>query len=300
MSRTYVTVAIPYVNAEPHLGYAYELVQADVYARSRRLAGDDVRFLGGTDDHALKNVLAAEAAGVPTDTFVDSNAQRFAALAAPLAVSFDDFLRTSADPRHRPAVERLWRACAANGDLYQRSYEGEYCLGCERYYDRSELVAGSGSELCCPEHRTPVERIAETNWFFRLSRYEDHLSQLITSGELAIHPQPFRDEVLSFLAGGLEDISVSRPATEPAAGVFRCPTTRPRSSTCGSTPSPTISVRSSSATRKALPTDAGGCRPTAVCTSSARESCVSTPCTGRRFSPRPTSRRRPASKFIRT
>ena len=136
MSTTYVTVAIPYVNAEPHLGYAYELVQADVYARARRLAGDDVRFLGGTDDHALKNVLAAEAADVPTDVFVDANAQRFAALGGPLGVSFDDFLRTSADPRHRPAVERLWRACAANGDLYRRTYEGEYCVGCERFYDR--------------------------------------------------------------------------------------------------------------------------------------------------------------------
>ncbi len=146
--RTYVTVAIPYVNAEPHLGYAYELVQADVYARARRLAGDDVRFLGGTDDHALKNVLAAEAAGVPTDVFVDANAQRFAALGGPLDVSFDDFLRTSADPRHRPAVERLWRACAANGDLYQRTYEGEYCVGCERFYDRSELVAGSDERSC--------------------------------------------------------------------------------------------------------------------------------------------------------
>ena len=212
MSTTYVTVAIPYVNAEPHLGYAYELVQADVYARARRLAGDDVRFLGGTDDHALKNVLAAEAAGVPTGEFVDANAQRFAALGGPLGVSFDDFLRTSADPRHRPAVERLWRACAANGDLYRRSYEGEYCVGCERFYDRTELVKGIDDVPRCPEHLTPVEPVAETNWFFRLSRYEDHLHRLISSGELEIHPQTFRDEVLSFIGGGLEDISVSRPA----------------------------------------------------------------------------------------
>ena len=208
---TYVTVAIPYVNAEPHLGYAYELVQADIYSRARRLAGDQVRFLGGTDDHALKNVLAAEAAGLPTDVFVDANAERFAALGRPLGVAFDDFLRTSADPRHRPAVERLWRACAANGDLYQRTYDGEYCVGCERFYDRAELVTDDGVARC-PEHLLPVERVAETNWFFRLSRYRDHLHRLISSGELTIHPQPFRDEVLSFLAGGLEDISVSRPA----------------------------------------------------------------------------------------
>ena len=208
---TYVTVAIPYVNAQPHLGYAYELVQADVYARARRLAGDDVRFLGGTDDHALKNVLAAEAAGLPTDVFVDANAKRFEALAGALDVSFDDFLRTSVDVRHRPTVERLWRACAANGDLYQRTYEGEYCVGCEQFYERGELLDDDGS-LRCPEHLTAVERVAETNWFFRLSRYQDHLYRLISSGELVIHPRPFRDEVLSFIAGGLEDISVSRPA----------------------------------------------------------------------------------------
>ena len=209
---TYVTVAIPYVNAQPHLGYAYELVQADVYARARRLAGDDVRFLGGTDDHALKNVLAAEAAGLPTDVFVDANAKRFEALAGVLDVSFDDFLRTSVDVRHRPTVERLWRACAANGDLYRRTYEGEYCVGCEQFYGRDELITADDGALRCPEHLTVVERVAETNWFFRLSRYQGHLHRLISSGELVIHPRPFRDEVLSFIAAGLQDISVSRPA----------------------------------------------------------------------------------------
>jgi methionyl-tRNA synthetase len=104
--RTYVTVAIPYVNAEPHLGYAYELFQADVFARACRLGGDDVRFLGGTGDFSLKNVLAAEAAGVATRDFVDVHASRFEALAGPLGLSFDDFIRTSTEPRHAPAVER--------------------------------------------------------------------------------------------------------------------------------------------------------------------------------------------------
>ena len=102
--RTYVTVAIPYVNADPHLGYAYELVQADVFARARRLEGDSVRFLGGTDDYSLKNVLAAEAAGVATAQFVNAHASRFEALAEPLGLSFDDFIRTSTDARHAPAV----------------------------------------------------------------------------------------------------------------------------------------------------------------------------------------------------
>jgi methionyl-tRNA synthetase len=202
---TYVTVAIPYVNAEPHLGYAYELVQADVYARARRLAGDRVRFLGGTDDYALKNVLAAEAAGVATADFVNVHAARFEALAEPLGLSFDDFIRTSTDGRHVPAVERLWRARAASGDLYRRQYEGDYCVGCEQFYGSDELVEGH-----CPEHDTPVERVAEENWFFRLSAYQDHVEGLIASGRLAVHPEPFREEVLAFVRRGLRDISVSR------------------------------------------------------------------------------------------
>jgi methionyl-tRNA synthetase len=202
---TYVTVAIPYVNADPHLGYAYELVQADVYARACRLAGEQVRFVGGTDDYSLKNVLAAEAAGVATTEFVATHAARFEALAGPLGLSFDDFIRTSADDRHRPAVERLWRACAARGDFYRRRYEGDYCIGCEQFYDPDELVDG-----CCPEHHNPVEPVAEENWFFRLSAYQDHVERLIVSGDLVVQPEPFRQEVLAFVRGGLQDISVSR------------------------------------------------------------------------------------------
>src|ERR1700704_2776679 len=124
MVRSYITVSIPYVNARPHVGYALELVEADVLARRRRAAGEDVRFLGGTDDHALKNVLGAEAAGVPTQVFVDGNAAAFEALRDPLQISFDDFIRTSCDPRHAPGVERLWRAAAAGGDLYRSWYGG--------------------------------------------------------------------------------------------------------------------------------------------------------------------------------
>ena len=206
---TYVTVAIPYVNADPHLGYAYELVLADTYARARRQAGDAVRFLGGTDDYSLKNVLAAEAAGLSTVEFVERHADRFEQLAGPLELSFDDFVRTSADPRHRPAVERLWRACAARGDLYRRTYEGDYCVGCEQFWSPADAVADDGA-LHCPEHLTPLDRVAESNWFFRLSAYQDHLDRLITTGELEIHPRQYRDEVLAFVRRGLEDISVSR------------------------------------------------------------------------------------------
>lgn len=208
MRTTCLTVAIPYVNAAPHLGYAYELVEGDIYARARRSCGDRVRFLGGTDDYSLKNVLAAQAAGVSTSVFVDANAKHFEQLADPLGLSFDDYIRTSIDRRHAPAVERLWRACAANGDLYTQNFEGDYCVGCEQFYAPGELVKGY-----CPEHGTPVERVAEKKWLFRLSAYRDQIEALISSGRLIVSPEPFKQEVLAFVRRGLEDISVSRSAT---------------------------------------------------------------------------------------
>lgn len=203
--RFYVTTSIPYVNARPHLGHALEFVQADVLARHRRRRGDHVRLLTGTDDNALKNVVAAREAGVPVAEFVDANAARFRELVAALEVEADDFIRTSSDERHRPAVERLWRECA--GDLYRRSYGGLYCVGCEQFYEPSDLVGGM-----CPEHGVPPERVREENWFFRLSRYERKLRELIETGELRIEPAVKRNEVLSFLRSGLRDVSVSRPA----------------------------------------------------------------------------------------
>jgi methionyl-tRNA synthetase len=207
MTSTYLTVAIPYVNAAPHLGYAYELVLADVAARARRQAGDGVRLLGGTDDYSLKNALAAEAAGVSTGELVTANAARFAELADPLAISFDDFIQTSSDPRHAPAVTRLWQRVAERGDLYRKVYQGQYCVGCEQFYAPAELTDG-----CCPEHATPTETVREENWFFRLSAYADQLEASISSGELLITPDAYRAEVLAFIRAGLEDISVSRSA----------------------------------------------------------------------------------------
>ncbi|MER6127807.1 methionine--tRNA ligase [Streptomyces sp. NPDC001795] len=204
-SRHYITTTIPYVNARPHLGFALELVQADTLARHRRHRGDHVRLLSGTDDNSLKNVLAAEAEGVDVQSLVDRNADAFAALRGPLALSFDDFIRTSSDPRHRVGVERLWRRCGAAGDLYRKEYEGLYCVGCEQFYTLDELVDGR-----CVEHGTEAQRVAEENWFFRLSRYAGKLHELISSGTLRIEPAVRRNEVLALIAGGLHDFSVSR------------------------------------------------------------------------------------------
>jgi methionyl-tRNA synthetase len=203
----YISTTIPYVNAAPHIGFALELVQADVLARHYRARGHEVWFQTGSDENALKNVLAARAAGISTAELVARNAARFAALREPLQLSYDDFIRTSSDPRHAAGVSLLWRACEASGDLYQRSYQGLYCVGCERFCTPGELVGGR-----CPEHGTPAQPVSEVNWFFRLSRYQRQLTGLIESGAIRIQPAARRNEVLAFLAAGLDDISVSRPA----------------------------------------------------------------------------------------
>jgi len=206
MSSLSITTAIPYVNAPPHLGHALELVETDVLARHARARGRSVRFLTGTDDHAAKNVSAAAAAGVPVAEFVATNARRFEALRDPLALSNDDFIGTSSDPRHRPAVERLWARVAASGDLYRRHYEGLFCGGCEQFVTADDLVDG-----LCPEHLLAPEAVGEDNWFFRLSRYEGALRDALTSGRLRVEPEARRNEVLAFVDGGLHDFSVSRP-----------------------------------------------------------------------------------------
>jgi len=204
-SRYYITTTIPYVNARPHVGFALELVQADVLARHHRRVGDTVRFLSGTDDNSLKNVLAAEAEGIPVGALVDRNAAAFEALRGPLELSPDDFIRTSTDPRHRAGVELLWRRCDAAGDVYRKDYEGLYCVGCEQFYAPADLVEGR-----CPEHGTEPQRVAEENWFFRLSRYADELHGLVSSDRLRIQPEARRNEVLGLIAGGLHDFSISR------------------------------------------------------------------------------------------
>ncbi len=204
-SRHYVTTAIPYVNARPHIGFAMELVMADVIARYRRLRGDDVRALTGTDENALKNVQAAEQAGIDTATFVQAQAAAFEALREPLNLSFDDFIRTSAQRRHARGVTKLWQACAARGDIDKRAYRGLYCVGCEQFYAPADLVDGR-----CPEHDSEPELVEEDNYFFRLSRYEAQILALLESGRLRIVPEGYRNEILAFVRGGLADLSISR------------------------------------------------------------------------------------------
>ena len=207
-NRYYITTAIPFVNARPHIGHALEFVLTDALARYHRLKGENVRFLTGTDENSLKNVQAAEREGVSTQTLVDRNAAHFYALRDSLNLSFDDFIRTSVEPRHLDGVVKLWQACAQAGDIYRRAYRGLYCVGCEQFYTEDELSGG-----LCPEHLTPPELVEEENYFFRLSRYADRLLALIESNQLRIVPNTRKNEVISFIRAGLHDFSISRSRT---------------------------------------------------------------------------------------
>src|SRR5205814_10590734 len=140
--------------------------------------GHDVRFLTGTDENALKNVQAAEAAGIPTSDFVARNSAIFQALAEQLQVQFDDFIRSSSDPSHLPGAQKLWQAADAAGDIYKKSYTGLYCIGCEQFYTPDALTPDG----LCPEHLTRPEPVADENYFYRHSRYGHHLRPIIASG----------------------------------------------------------------------------------------------------------------------
>ena len=203
--KLYVTTSIPYVNAAPHVGFALELVQADAGARFHRLRGRAVRFQTGTDEHAGKNVLVAAEQGQSTQQLVDRNSHKFRQLAGALHVSVDDFVRTT-EQRHCRAVRALWQRLRRE-DICRRTYRGLYCTGCEDFYLEKDLTAGR-----CPEHGTPPRAVAEENYFFRLSAYQQQLEELLATERLKIVPATRRNEVLAFVRRGLVDISVSRAA----------------------------------------------------------------------------------------
>jgi len=199
----YITTAIDYVNGAPHVGHATEKVIADAIARYWRARGEEVFFLTGTDENSLKNVQAAEAAGKETSVFVDENVQKFRDLGETLHLSFDDFIRTT-EKRHFDGAQKLWKLFAKD-DVYKKKYRGLYCVGCEEFKLEKDLENG-----LCPEHGRAPEMVEEENWFFRLSAYGDVLKEKIAGDEMKILPEFRKNEVLSFIDGGLEDFSISR------------------------------------------------------------------------------------------
>lgn len=202
----YITAAIPYVNAAPHIGHALEFIQVDVIARYHKLLGDKVTALTGSDENALKNVQAAEKTGSPIQEFVDKNAQLFLELTKKLNTQFDVFQKGTS-PAHFKSSQELWNRCFEKGDIYKKDYEGLYCVGCETFYSQNEL----NEKGECFEHPgKKLDKVSEVNYFFKLSSYQKKLIKLITKNELEIYPLFRKNEVLSFLKKPLHDISISR------------------------------------------------------------------------------------------
>lgn len=206
MKKFYITAAIPYVNAPPHIGHALEFVQTDAIARYRQQKGQDVLVLSGSDENALKNVQAAKAAGVPLQSFIDKNANLFLKLAKKLNVHFDVFQKGS-NRNHHLSSQLLWKLCDKAGDIYKKPYEGLYCVGCEMFYIKEEL---SERGECFEHPGKKLEHVSEENYFFKLSRYQKKLVDLLEKNKLRIIPQNRKNEVLSFLKQPLQDISISR------------------------------------------------------------------------------------------
>lgn len=201
--KFYVTTAIDYPNAEPHVGHAYQKVIADIIARWHKVLGEDVFFLTGTDEHGKKIQETAIKAGKQPRQFVDELSIKFKEAWKSLNVDYDRFIRTT-DEDHKKLVQEAINKCNENGDIYKGTYEGLYCVGCEAYYTEKDLIEG-----CCPLHKKPVEKLKEESYFFRLSNYQKFLLNLYKNPEF-IMPEERRNEMISRVKEGLKDLSISR------------------------------------------------------------------------------------------
>lgn len=214
MAKFYLTTTLPYINSEPHIGFALEIVRADVVARSRRLAGDEVFFNTGVDEHGLKIWRKAADLGMETQAYCDKLAASFDCLKNLLNLSYDNFIRTT-DSHHQLAAQEFWRRCLANGDIYKQRYSIKYCVGCEMEKTDSELDNGH-----CPLHPDQeLELIDEENYFFRLSKYQDQLLRLYDERPDLVVPANRLKEIRNFVASGLQDFSISRLASKLPWGV---------------------------------------------------------------------------------
>ncbi len=203
--KFYITTAIDYTNDVIHIGHSYQKILADVFARYHRLIGDKTFFLTGTDEHGQKVEKSAKEKGIDPQEFVDKIAKEDKAQWDKLNISYDRFIRTT-DPDHVKFAQEFYLKAKKNGDIYLKKYVGLYCEGCELFYDEDELVDGK-----CPLHPTrEIQRVEEENYFFRLSKYQEFLEDLLKEGSTFVIPDNKRKEVLSFVKKGLKDFSVSR------------------------------------------------------------------------------------------
>lgn len=201
----YITTTLPYVNADPHIGFALEIVQADILARYQRQLGNEVFFNTGTDEHGIKIFRKAAERGIDVKQYVDGYAARFDKLKGALNVSYNNFIRTT-DEHHLSAAQEFWKRCEAAGDIYKKNYQVKYCTGCEMEKTDSELVND-----CCPLHpNQKIELINEENYFFRFSKYQQKLLDLYKKQPDFVLPASRLNEIRTFVEGGLEDFSISR------------------------------------------------------------------------------------------
>jgi methionyl-tRNA synthetase len=209
----YITTPIYYVNASPHLGHAYTTIVADVLARYYRMAGTETFFVTGTDEHGDKIAEAAQKAGISPKEYADRISAQFRSLWPELSITNDYFIRTT-DPNHVETVRYILQKVYDSGDIYFGQYEGYYCVGCERFYMEKELVDGK-----CPDHQTAPEYRKESNYFFRMGKYQDWLIRYIEEHPDFIRPERYKNEVLAFLREPLEDLCISRPKTRLEWGI---------------------------------------------------------------------------------
>ncbi|HET8576606.1 MAG TPA: methionine--tRNA ligase [Methylomirabilota bacterium] len=209
----YLTTPIYYVNARPHLGHACTTIMADAMCRYRRMAGDRVYFLTGTDEHGDKIARAAAEAGVAPQKYADEIAAAFRDTWRRLGITNDDFIRTT-EPRHKKVVQTILQTLYDAGEIYFGEYGGNYCFGCERFYTDREAVDGK-----CPDHQKPLEYIKEKNYFFRMSKYQEWLIKHLEEHPGFIQPERYRNEVLGFLREPLQDLSISRPRSRLEWGI---------------------------------------------------------------------------------
>ncbi len=212
--KFYITTSIAYTNALPHIGFALELVQSDVLARYQRILGSDVFFLTGTDEHGLKIERKAKEEGKTTTEFTDELSDRFRELTKVLNISNNDFIRTTDRERHWPTVEKFWNQLVKNGDIYKKKYKGLYCVGCEAFVKEKDLINGK-----CPNHDKEPETVEEENYFFKLSKYVPTVKKEIEKDKIKIIPESRKNEILSFINQGIEDISVSRSKNNSSWGI---------------------------------------------------------------------------------
>ncbi|MBT4917445.1 methionine--tRNA ligase [Candidatus Peregrinibacteria bacterium] len=206
MSKFYLTTAIAYVNAPPHIGHALEFVQADVLARYHRLKKDDTYFLTGTDEHGVKVFETAKEQGIETQELVDKNADIYKSLKGLMDLSNDDFIRTT-DERHKKGAQKLWMKMFEAGDIYKDTYKGNYCVGCESFVPEKDL----DEEGKCIHHKKKPKVLEEENYFFKLSKYSDAIRDAIKSDKLLVRPESRKNEILNLIGEGLKDVSFSRP-----------------------------------------------------------------------------------------